>query len=115
MKNGVFWDVTPCGSLRTDLSDEVSASFIRVTRIGELGTTLAVPSNRRMLSSSETSVLTRTTRRNIPEDIIIDSHRRGNLKSYIYRVCNGFRDVTPCSLADANAHFPFLILPSASG
>jgi hypothetical protein len=35
--------------VRTDVSEEVSASFIRVTRIGELGTTLAVTSNRRML------------------------------------------------------------------
>jgi hypothetical protein len=28
--------------VRTDVSKELSASFIRVTRIGELGTTLAV-------------------------------------------------------------------------
>jgi hypothetical protein len=34
------------------------------------------------LSSSETSVLTRDTRRNIPEDTIHHSHRRQNLKSY---------------------------------
>jgi hypothetical protein len=33
----------------TDVSEELSASFIRVTRIGELGTTLAVTGNRRTL------------------------------------------------------------------
>jgi hypothetical protein len=35
--------------VRTDVSEDLSASFIRVTRIGELRTTLAVPSNRRTL------------------------------------------------------------------
>jgi hypothetical protein len=35
--------------VRTDVSEEPSVSFIRVTRIGELGTTLAATSNRRTL------------------------------------------------------------------
>jgi predicted hotdog family 3-hydroxylacyl-ACP dehydratase len=35
--------------VRTDVSEELSASFIRVTRIGGLGTTLSVINNRRTL------------------------------------------------------------------
>jgi hypothetical protein len=35
------------------------------------------------LRFSETSVLTRTTWHNIPEDAILHGHRRENLRSYI--------------------------------
>jgi hypothetical protein len=79
MKNGVFWVVA---LVRIDVSEEPRASFIRVTKFGELGTTQAATSNRSTLrrntkyffaapGSSETSVLTRATRHNNPEDTIL--------------------------------------------
>jgi hypothetical protein len=49
MKNGVLWDVTRVPLVITDVSEELSAYFNRVTKIGELGTTLAVTSNRRTI------------------------------------------------------------------
>jgi hypothetical protein len=86
MKNGVFWGVSRVALVRTDVWEELSPSFIRATRIGELGTTLAVNSNRRSVLrlqvtavlflvhrflSPKTSVLIRATQRNIPEDTIL--------------------------------------------
>jgi hypothetical protein len=88
--------------VRTEVSEERSAFINRVTRIGELGTTFAVTSNRRIvflcsmrrllvtanvvpsspfhitlnkeaLRSSETSVLTGTKLRSIPEDCVLQS------------------------------------------
>jgi hypothetical protein len=50
------------------------------------------------IRSSETSVLTRGTRRNNPEDVILHSRRRENLKSYIALTGWAFqrrRDVSP--------------------
>jgi hypothetical protein len=41
--------------VRTDVSQELNASFIRVTRIGELSPTLAVTSNRHTLRRNNNS------------------------------------------------------------
>jgi hypothetical protein len=65
-----------------DVSEELGASIIRVKRADELGTTLAVTSNRSTLRRNTASVLTRTTGRNILENGILHRHRRENLKSY---------------------------------
>jgi hypothetical protein len=44
MKNVVFFYITPCCACKNRCFGGYSASIIRVTRIGELGTTLAVSS-----------------------------------------------------------------------
>jgi hypothetical protein len=42
VKNDVLWMLRRVALVRTDVWEERSASIIRVTRIGELGTTVAV-------------------------------------------------------------------------
>jgi hypothetical protein len=64
MKNGVFWDVTRCGCCNNRLLEELSDSFIRVTRISELGTALAVTSNRRTLRFVRFNIFTEVTIKN---------------------------------------------------
>jgi hypothetical protein len=62
--------------VRTDVSEEHGASFIRVRKIGELGTTQAATSNRRKLRRN---ILTKATWRKNPEDTILHSLMSGSV------------------------------------
>jgi hypothetical protein len=64
------------------------------------------------LSSSETLVLTRTTRRNIPEDAILHSYRRERLKSYILP-CSAVEDGASMLLRNVGTHLPAHTVSSA--
>jgi hypothetical protein len=64
--------------VRTDVSEEPDISFIRVAKIGELGTTQAATSNRRTLRFHFFAACVGY----ISEYCILHSHRRDNLKSY---------------------------------
>jgi hypothetical protein len=75
--------------VRTDVSEELSMCWLLVTANVVPSSPILVTLMKEALSSSETSVLTRTTWRNIPEDTILHSHHREILKSYIMIIiCN---------------------------
>jgi hypothetical protein len=68
--------------IRTDFSEESIVSIIRVTRIGELGTTLVVTSNRSTLRASVASYCQRSQVANSchPDDEFVTFLR--NVSSY---------------------------------
>jgi hypothetical protein len=68
--------------VRTDVSEKLSASIMRVTRIGELGTTSAITDDGGAKFLRNVGI-TKATRCIIREDGILHCHRRGNLKSYM--------------------------------
>jgi hypothetical protein len=74
-KNAVFWDVPPCRSC-------VNRRFGGTYRLHLQGSKIREPETS-VSRQQQTSVHTRSTRRHIPEDGILHTHRRGNLKSYM--------------------------------
>jgi hypothetical protein len=103
LKNAVFRDVTPCISSCEQMFRRNYCLHLQGIKICEPGTSVSrwlqadssladfYTLKMEAICSSETSVHTKFTRSHIPEDGILRSHRRENLKSYTQTfVCFGF-------------------------
>jgi hypothetical protein len=96
MKNSVFWDVTPCDSCKKrrfggrfrhhhqgEKNQQATLRQLLVTANFDPSSLILFALMMEAIGSSETWVLTRTTRRYIPEDGILHSHFIENLSSYM--------------------------------
>jgi hypothetical protein len=99
LKNSDFWDFTSCGSCKNRRYGGTQRFHHQGVKNRWTRNNVSLTSNRRTrrrntrtntntlkmkaIRSSKTSLLTRATLRNIPEDGILHSHRRENLISYI--------------------------------
>jgi hypothetical protein len=88
VKNAVFWDVAPRRSCVNRRFGGTYRLHLQGRKIRERGTSVGRWLHLKMeaMRSSETSVHTRSTWRHIPEDGILHSHCRENLKSYMLRL-----------------------------
>jgi hypothetical protein len=82
MKNTVFWYVLPSRSCVNRRFGGTYRLHLQGRKIRQRGTSVNAWQQMEAICSFETSVNTRSTRRHIPEDGILHSHRCENLKSY---------------------------------
>jgi hypothetical protein len=99
MKNVVFWDVTPCGSCKNrrfggtyhlhHQSDRL-ISMLRLLVNANVVPSSPIPVTLMMeaIRSSETSIVTRVTWCNVPEDVLLHSHRKPQVLHSINRLCS---------------------------
>jgi hypothetical protein len=110
MENAVFSDVAPCRSCVNRRFGGKYCVHHQGRKICERRTSLQPPAHdgssladsstlkMEAVRSSETSVHTRSTRRHIPEDGILHSRRRENLKSYLDKSSLNSRLTNICTL-----------------
>jgi hypothetical protein len=100
VSSGMLWRVA---LVRTDVSEEHGATFIRVTRIGELGTTQAATSNRCTLWRNGISLQSHgVTSQNTPFFIVTTVKTSNLTYSVLINVNMQFSLITNCICVPSN-------------